>query len=193
MTPRPSQRTLLHRTDSWTEFLKGRYFQWLGRLFVFLLLFPVYTKWPYVLAMTNWIFILIGLLSHNYKLRSLRRWWRRQQRWRRWLRAWWWRWCYWCWWWLLLSFSDKYQFMDELPGYLKQLSKDGEISRIVKHKNISRNEDWQRVIEKHRDYELNIMKQNFSSEDFLTAMSDFVYKRKWRWLRRHYLPIMTIK
>ena len=68
--------------------------------------------------------------------------------------------------------------MDELPGYLKQLSKDGEISRIVKHKNISRNEDWQRVIEKHREYELNIMKQNFSSEDFLTAMSDFVYKRK---------------
>lgn len=74
--------------------------------------------------------------------------------------------------------SNAYQLNQELPEFLKQKSVDGEMKRIVEHKTRWRNKDWQNMIEDHREYELANMRQNFESEAFLNAMSDFVFKRK---------------
>lgn len=76
-----------------------------------------------------------------------------------------------------IACSDKDEFNEELPEYLKQLSADGEVTRILQDKNTWRNKDWQRLIEGHRKFELANMRQCFQSQSFLRAMSDFVYKR----------------
>ena len=54
---------------------------------------------------------------------------------------------------------------------------DGQAKKIL-HDKLERDSDWFQMIQKHRDFELEQMRQNFKSADFLQAMRNFVFKLK---------------
>lgn len=79
---------------------------------------------------------------------------------------------------LIEFFRDKADFDAAVKEVLAQKIKDGDVEKIIKEKSRRRTENWKRVLQEHRDFELSKMKECFGSRDFLNAMHDFVYKKR---------------
>ncbi|XP_045163232.2 hydrogenase maturation factor HoxX-like [Mercenaria mercenaria] len=73
-------------------------------------------------------------------------------------------------------YTGKESFKQEVQEFIKQFHMDGKFDDIIRKKQVQRDTYWFRLIEKHRSYELERMKEDFRSTKFLTSMRKFVYK-----------------
>ncbi|KAL3831406.1 hypothetical protein ACJMK2_023157 [Sinanodonta woodiana] len=74
--------------------------------------------------------------------------------------------------------ENKADFLSKLPEFLIDLCGSKNAEEIVKIKRVKRTDLWLLELEKHRFEELEKMKINFCSQEFLTAMKKFVYHLK---------------
>ena len=54
----------------------------------------------------------------------------------------------------------------------------GKAERLIEEKLKTRDDEWFKTLQRHRDLELEQMIKNFQDENFLRAMKAFVYHKK---------------
>ncbi|KAL3831408.1 hypothetical protein ACJMK2_023159 [Sinanodonta woodiana] len=74
--------------------------------------------------------------------------------------------------------KNKADFLHELPEFLTDLCRSKKAEDIVTEKMVNRTDLWLQKLETHRFKELEEMKKNFVSQEFLKAMKKFVYHLK---------------
>ena len=77
-----------------------------------------------------------------------------------------------------IHFRERNFYKEHVTDYCYQLLYNGRVERIIEEKLKTRDDDWFKNLQKHREFELIQMRKSFQHENFLSAMKTFVYHKK---------------